>query len=65
MGILIEMLMCEDMTSCTDLTYCHVVHWIASRSKYFLQVVSATSSKAIYRVASVRTFNYSQPFWLK
>ena len=28
MGISIEMLVCEDMTSCTDLSHCHVVHQI-------------------------------------
>ena len=28
-------------------------------------LVSAASCKAIYRVASVRTLDYSQPFWLK
>ena len=49
MGILTEMLMCEDMTSCTDLAHRHVVDEIAtfchcsvwqqlpySCSKYFL-----------------------------
>ena len=29
MGILTEMLVCEDMTSCTDLARCHVVDEIA------------------------------------
>ena len=30
MGISIEMLVCEDMTSCTDLARRHVVHQIAT-----------------------------------
>ena len=30
MGISTEMLMCEDMTSCTDLARCHVVDEIGT-----------------------------------
>ena len=77
MGISTEMLVCEDMTSCTDLARRHVVDEIAtfcrcsaySNSYYIVVasifVVSAASYKAICRVASVRTSDYSQPFWLK
>ena len=53
MGILTETLVHENMTSCTDLSCCNVVDEIA------------TSCKAICGVASVRTSDYSQPFWLK
>ena len=30
MGILPEMLVCEDMTSCIDLAYCHAVDQIGT-----------------------------------
>ena len=83
MGISTEMLMCEDMTSCTDLACRHVVdeigtvghcsvtatHSLCSNSYYTVVasifLVSTGSCKAICRVASVRTSDYSQPFWLK
>ena len=77
MGILTEMLVCEDMTSCTDFARRHVVDEIATFCHCFLPsnsyytvvasifLVSAASCKVICRVASVRTLYYSQPFWLK
>ena len=75
MGISTEMLVCEDMTSCTDLARRHVVNEITtvlySNSYVYYTVVasiflvSAASCKAICGVASVRTSDYSQPFWLK
>ena len=75
MGISTEILVCEDMTSCTDLAHCHVVDQIATlatvlpSNSYYTVVASiffvSASCKAIYRVASVRTSDYSQPFWLK
>ena len=72
MGISTEMLVCEDMTSCTDLARHHVVDEIARfchRSDYTVVasifLVSTASCKAIYEVTSVRTSDYSQPFWLK
>ena len=62
MGISTETLVCEDMTSYTDLARCHVLH---SNSCYTVVasifLVSAASCKAICRVASVRTSDYSQP----
>ena len=65
--------MCEDMTSCTDLACRHVVDEIATvlyNNSYYTVIasiflVSAASCKAICEVASVRTSDYSQPFWLK
>ena len=73
MGISTEMFVCEDMTSCTDLARHHVVDEIAtvlySNSYYTVLasifLVSAASCKAICEVTSVRTSDYSQPFWLK
>ena len=78
MGILTETLVCEDMTSCTDLARRHVVNEIATfyhcsvqqQLLYYTVVasiflISTASYKAICRVASVRTSDYSQPFWLK
>ena len=73
MGISTEMLVCEDMTSCTDLARRHVVNdsaTVLDSNSYYTVVasiflVSATSCKAICRVSSVRTSDYSQPFWLK
>ena len=73
MGISTEMLVCEDMTSCTDLARCHIVDEITtvlySNSYYTVLasifLVSTASCKAICGVASVRTPDYSQPFWLK
>ena len=69
MGISTEMLVCEDMTSCTDLARRHVVDEIATvlySNSYYTVVASifliSAAYKAICRVASVRT---SQPFWLK
>ena len=70
MGILTEMLMCEDMTSCTDLVRRHVVDrslhsaTVLHSNSYYTVVasiflVSAASCKAICRVASVRTSDYS------
>ena len=68
--------MCEDMTSCTDLARCHVVDGpldsatVLYSNSYYTVVasiflVSAASCKAICEVTSVRTSDYSQPFWLK
>ena len=34
MGISIEILVCEDMASCTDLARCHVVNEIATLCHY-------------------------------
>ena len=73
MGISTETLVCEDMTSCTDLACRHVVDEITTvlySNSYYTVVasiflVSAASYKAIYGVASVRTSDYSQPFWLR
>ena len=76
MGILTETFECEDMTLCTDLACCHVVNEITTfchcsySSSYYTVVasiflVSAASCKAVCRVASIRTSDYSQPFWLK
>ena len=79
MGISTETLVCEDMTSCTDLARRHVVDEIATichcsvygcSNSYYTVVasivlISAASCKAICGVASVRTSDYSQPFWLK
>ena len=64
MGFSTEMLVCEDMTLCTDLAHRHVVdeqQLLYSCSKY----VSAVSCKAMCGVALVRTLDYSRPFWLK
>ena len=96
MGTSTEMLMCEDMTSCTDLVVSHSqphpfatlggagyvrlltlpVAMLSMRSLHSATVlysnsyyivaasiflVSAASCKAICRVASVRTSDYSQP----
>ena len=64
-----EMLMCEDMTLCTDLAQCHVVDESAtvlcSNGVASIFLVSAASCKAMCGVASVRISDYSQPFWLK
>ena len=74
MGISTEMLVCEDMTLYTDLARRHVVDEISATvlhsNSYYTVVasiflVSTVSCKAICRVASVRTADYSQPFWLK
>ena len=73
MGISTETLVCEDMTSCTDLARRHVVNEITTvlpSNSYYTVIasiflISAASCKAICRVASVRTSDYSQPFWLK
>ena len=73
MGILTETLVCENVTSCTDLARHHVVNEIATvlySNSYYTVVasiflISAASCKATCRVASVRTSDYSQPFWLK
>ena len=68
---------CLCVKICTDLAHRHVVDEIAitchcsvySNSYYTVVasifLVSAASCKAIYGVASVRTSDYSQPFWLK
>ena len=68
MGISTETLVCEDVTSCTDLARCHVVNEITvlNSNSYHTVVatiflVSTASCKAICRVASVRTSDYS-PF---
>ena len=73
-----EMFVCEDMTSCTDRAL--PVTMLSMRSldsatvlynnSYYTVVasiflVSAASCKAICEVTSVRTSDYSQPFWLK
>ena len=60
MGISTETLVCEDMTSCTDLPSNSYYIVVAS-----IFLISAASCKAICSVASVRTSDYSQPFWLK
>ena len=73
MGISTETLVCEDMTSCTDLACCHVVGEIATschcspNNSYYTIVASVflVSAEAICGVASVRASYYSQPFWLK
>ena len=66
--------MCEDMTSCTDLArlsmrLLHSATVLPINSYYTVVarifLISAASCKAICRVASVRTSDYSQPFWLK
>ena len=63
MGISTEMLVCEDMTPCTDLACHHVVRLLHSATvlpsnSYYIVVasiflISAASCKAICRVASV------------
>ena len=71
MGISTEMLICEDMTSYTDLARRHVVdETVLCSNGYYTVVasiflVSTASCKAMCGVASVRTLDYSQPFWLK
>ena len=61
MGISIEMLVCEDMTSSTDLACHHVVNQVTifCHSSYTVVastfLVSTASCKAICGVASVRT----------
>ena len=70
------MFVCEDMTLCTDLPVAmlsmrllHSTTVLYSKSYYAVVasifLVSAASCKAICRVASVITSDYSQPFWLK
>ena len=64
MGILTETLVCEDMTSCTDLARCHVVDEIATvlpSNSYYTVVasiflISVASCKPICGVASIRNF---------
>ena len=73
MGISTEMLVCEDMTSfpvaMLSMRSLHSATVLHSNSYYTVVasifLVSAASCKAICRVASVRTSDYSQPFWLK
>ena len=76
MGILTEMLMCEDMTSYTDLTIAMLSMRLLNSAtvlysnSYYTVVasiflVSTASCKAICRVALVKTSDYYQPFWLK
>ena len=76
MGISTEMLVCEDMMSCTDLAHRQLsmrsldsTTVLYSNSYYTIVasifLVSAASCKAICEVTSVRTSDYSQPFWLK
>ena len=73
MGISAEMLMCEDMTSLPvamlSMRLLQSATVLYSNSYYTVVasifLVSAASCKAICRVASVRTSDYSQPFWLK
>ena len=67
------MFVCENMTSCTDLARRHVVDDSATvlySNSYYTVIasiflVSAASCKAVCEVTSVRTSDYSQPFWLK
>ena len=61
---------CVKMALCTDLARCHVVLHCAIvlySNSYYTVVASIflVYTKAICGVASVRTSDYSQPFWLK
>ena len=48
MGISIEMLVCEDMTSCTDLSHCHVVHRITRVAKAPIYLTPTTGSDPVF-----------------
>ena len=76
MGISTEMFMCEDMTSLLILpvamlsmrslhssTALHTNSYYTVVASIFL--VSTASCTAMCGVASIRTSDYSQPFWLK